>query len=189
MKQNKIHPKQKSAVLNDRQIFICRIVIAISALILGLFLLLVGVGVFDTPYFYTALISALYSVGITFLILSFIQDNTLLMWLSPIFILSAVVSTISVCSITTLSYQNLYPIYIISPAIASALTCIYSKNFYTHIKVIIPLSITAANFSLNSFFNIPWQITIPVMLFSLCLAIVLMIILSKKLQDKNKRKD
>ena len=145
--------------LTKGQVLAGNLIAGAYTVLCGLFLLLVGLGLFDGL-----------TVGLVFLTTAIIQRNTVSLWLSFAFIVPAAVSYLN--NFTALSYAQLYPLYIAIPAIASLFTMFMSKAYSDHIKIVIFFGVTAAVFSLQSSSVVGWGVVIPVLVVIAGLAIV-----------------
>lgn len=160
--QNELTPAKKIAgnIIAGSMVVLC-----------GIFLLLSGIGVFPLKISDVALPSCLIAVGLTLLITAVINRNPVSLWLSFMFLTPAAVSLCT--AYTSLTYANLYPFYIASPAIASLLTLpMTPRSFKSHIKVILFFGVLAFLFMLNSLIGIGGNIVLPIILVAAGAAII-----------------
>ena len=160
-----------NSTLTKKQIMLSRISIGIISLTAGVFLLLIGAGAVSRIEFFRAAIAVpVMALGLMLLTVGFIQDNTLFIWFSVVFIISGIIIWFAVCACSGITFANAYPVFIFAPALASFLISIYDGGWKTHLKIIIPLSVIAGILALNSMLGVGWGIVIPVfvLLFGLC---------------------
>jgi len=162
------------SLLTKKQIIISQIIIALAALILGVLFLLSFLDVLPLNFLQAILILIPIALATALIFLGFVQDNTLLIWLSIIIYAIFAVSVLHFFGRCDLTIAKLYPIYILSPALASLLVGIYDNfKLKPRIKIILPFTALAVSFSLNSFFGLHFGIVIAGIAFFVCLAFVL----------------
>lgn len=149
--------------LNSTQRFASNLAAAIGVLLCGVFLLLCGTGVFDIAVSLAVAPALLIAFGLILLANAFIQKNTVALYLAIILLVCALVSCLA-NFVDSISYGMLYPLYIASPAIASFFTMLMSRNFYTHIRIIILFGVPASIFFMQSLGVWTWQIALPVII-------------------------
>ena len=93
------------------------------------------------------------AIGLILFISSVIQYNTVTMYLSILFL---------VCS--AVSFAELWPTYILAPAIASVATMFLSGEYKFHIRLIILFGVPAVLLSLMSFGLVGMRIIIPALI-------------------------
>lgn len=169
----------KDNALSKKQIFYSRVVLGGVVVILGIFLLLCGVKAIPVPIIKSLPIALPIALGLICFIWAFIQDNTLMLWLSiPLFFV-ALVSLF--CFLDRVrGYGFYYPFYIISPAMASLVTALYSKEWKDHLKVIFLFIPTAIIFALSSMINLPYTVTLPILIIFIGLYIISYALLRRK---------
>jgi len=177
------------SLLTKRQIILCQIIIAVSTILIGVMFLLVALDVLQFQLWQAAVLFIPLIGGIVLFILGFIQDNTLLIWVSIIFLCAAIVSFISIFGCCNRNFSTLYPIYILSPALASLIVGIYDNfKLKPHLKIILPLSALSFSFALNSIFNLHFGIVIACIFLFIALAFILFIIITFKGKPNDKDK-
>ncbi len=164
--------------LTKKQIFHSRLVLGTALGLLGTFLLLCGVGVLPFSPLKILAASSLIALALVCFIWAFIQDNTLMLWLSFPLFFAAIVSILA--GFTSKGYGFYYPIYIISPAVASLVTATCSSEWKDHLKMIILFTPSSIIFALNSVFNVSWAIVIPILLIFIGSYIIFYTILRRK---------
>jgi len=175
------------SLLTKKQIIISQIVVAIAAFLLGLMFLLSALGVIPFGFLDAVLIFIPIVGGTALFMLGFVQDNTLLIWISAIFLSAFIAHFIHIFGRCDLTITNLYPIYILSPAIASLLVGVYdSFKLKQHLKIIFPFLALAISFSLNSFWGIHFGIVIACIFLFIALCFVLFIIKTHKAKPNDK---
>lgn len=145
--------------LTKKQKFLSRIALGAVVLLLGLFLLLCGSGAINLSFLKILPPAVLLSIAVICFSWAFIQDNTLTLWLSLPFALSACVSVLA--GFTAKGYGFYYPFYIFAPAAASLVTAIYSGRWRDHLKVVVLFGGLSVLFTLNSMFDVSWRIVLP----------------------------
>lgn len=170
---------RKDNQLNKKQIFYSRLVLGGAAFLLGLFLLLCGVKIVPLPVLKTLPVAIAITLGLICFLWAFIQDNTLMLWLSMPLFFAALVSLL--CAIDSQhGYGFYYPIYIASPAAASLVTALYSGEWKDHLKVIflfLPVSIILL---LGSMLKLHWTVILPIFLIFIGLYITTYAVLRRK---------
>lgn len=123
------------------------LVAAIGIFICGAVLLVFGLTGESVGVSVASLIAPviLSSLGLIFLTTSLIQGNSVTLYLAVILLVCAVVSFVA--NLTEVTYGMLYPLYISSPAIASAITMIMSKDYNFHLKIIVIFAVPAIFFA------------------------------------------
>lgn len=149
--------------LTAAQRFASNLIAAIGVFLCGLFLLLCGVGAFDIPVPLVIAPALLAAVGLVLLANALIQSNTVSLYLSVIALVCALVSILA-NFVDGVEYAMLYPFYIAAPAIASLCTMIMSRNFSTHLKVILIFGVPAVLFFMQSFGIWGWSLTLPALI-------------------------
>ncbi len=122
----------------------CNLIAAAGIIICGAVLLVIGLRWGDTVIAFIAPV-ILSSLGLILLITSLIQGNTVTLYLSVLLLVCAVVSFVA--NLTQATYGMLYPLYIGSPAIASAFTMLMSKDYKFHAKIIFVFAVPAIFFA------------------------------------------
>jgi|GEM_PF-2469821 len=176
------------SLLTKKQIIISQIIIAAAAFILGVLFLLSALNVLPLNLLQAVLILIPAVGGAALLVLGFVQDNTLLIWISIILLIAFIVSFINFFGCCDLTFRRLYPFYIVSPAVASLFVGIY-ENFKLkpRLKIILPFTALAIAFALNSFFGLHFLIVFACIALFVCIAFILFII--KTTKGKNKPND
>ena len=155
------------------------IISGVYTLACGVFLLLVGLSVIPSLTIEnTALSAILITIGLVFFTTSLIQVNTVSLWLSFCFFTPAAVTIL--VNATELGYNNLYPLYIAIPAIASLFTMIMSKARKDHLKTIFFFGVFAGIFALQSSGLVGWEVVIPAIIVFVGLLITVLAIKSKR---------
>jgi hypothetical protein len=132
-----------------------------GTLLCGLFLLLVGLGVFSPLTVEEVwLCSLLFAVGLVFIVTALVQRNSVTMWLAFAFIVPGVVNAL--CTFANFTYAQLYPLYIAIPAIASFFTMFLTRSYSAHVKTILFFGVLAGIFALNSSSLLGWNIVVPI---------------------------
>ena len=119
------------------------IIIAAGALLLGL-----GIGT-DVDMSKLVVPAVLSALGLILIVSALIQFNTVTMYLSMLFLVSAAVSFVA--HYTPATYSQLWPTYILAPPVASLATMFMSGDFKFHIRLIVLFGVPAILLSLMSF--------------------------------------
>jgi len=165
-------------ILSPRQKLACSISAGALLVALGIFLLLVGVGVFPFGLRLALIPASLVTVGLIFIVAGIIQDNVVALWLGCFILAASTVSIFAPLAYTVRrGYSILYPLYIAAPGIACLVTMIYSREFKDHIKAIIFFFVLSGFFFLNSAFGVPWVIVLPLMLASFGIFIIVVAVI------------
>lgn len=146
--------------LTASQRFASNLAAAAGVILCGVFLLLCGTGVFDIAVSLAIAPAVLVALGLILLSNAFIQKNTVALYLGVILLVCALVSCLANFA-DGVSYSKLYPLYIASPAVASLITMLISRNYITHIKVIAFFGLPAALLFMQSFGVWAWQVVLP----------------------------
>lgn len=155
-----------------------------GTLLCGLFLLLVGFGVFSPLTVEEVWLCAiLFAVGLVFVVTALVQKNSVTMWLSFAFIVPGVVNCL--CTFTPLTYAQLYPLYIAIPAIASFFTMFLTGSYSAHVKTILFFGVLAGIFALNSSALLGWNIVVPIIVVFVGILIMLVALKAKKGDNDN----
>ncbi|MBR6773229.1 MAG: hypothetical protein IKM16_01040 [Clostridia bacterium] len=155
-----------------------------GTLLCGLFLLLVGFGVFSPLTVEEVWLCAiLFAVGLVFVVTALVQKNSVTMWLSFAFIVPGVVNCL--CTFTHLTYAQLYPLYIAIPAIASFFTMFLTGSYSAHGKTILFFGVLAGIFALNSSALLGWNIVVPIIVVFVGILIMLVALKAKKGDNDN----
>jgi len=155
-----------NSTLTKKQIMLSRIAIGILSLLAGVFLLLIGLDIIGNIAFFRAAVAiSVAALGLMLLTVGFIQNNTLFIWLSIIFVVTGFIVWFALCDCSLITFRNAYPVFVFAPALASAVSAVYDGGWKTHLKVIVPLTIAAGVLALNSMFGLQWGIVIPVFIF------------------------
>ena len=155
-----------------------------GTLLCGLFLLLVGFGVFSPLTVEEVWLCAiLFAVGLVFVVTALVQKNSVTMWLSFAFIVPGVVNCL--CTFTHLTYAQLYPLYIAIPAIASFFTMFLTGAYSAHGKTILFFGVLAGIFALNSSALWGWNIVVPIIVVFVGILIMLVALKAKKGDNDN----
>lgn len=137
----------------------------------GIFLLLTGLNVIPLKIQDIIIASLLFSVGLVLAVTGLVHKNTVSIWLSFAFLVPGVIEILA--KYTSFGYNNLYPIYIAIPAIASVFTVIYSRQWSGHVSCILFFGIIAGVFSLESSGLFGWSVVVPLLVILLGALIVL----------------
>lgn len=150
----------------------------------GVFLLLVGLGVFDgLTIGNVTLISIFYTLALAFMTGAFIQKNTASLWIGTAFAVPATVTLLN--NFTALTYAQLYPIYIAIPAICCAVTMILSRAYADHLKVILFFGLLACVFALQSSGLFGWGVVIPLLITFVGATVIIVAIKGRKNGDED----
>ena len=139
--------------------FASNLIAALTIILCSVLILLCGLDVFSVSVGLVIAPAVLASLGIILLSNSFIQSNTVSLYLAVLFIMFAVVSILA-NFVEGLSYGELYPLYIAAPAVSSLATMLMSKNYFTHIKIAMIFGVPAFVFFMQSFGIWNWGITV-----------------------------
>jgi len=169
--------ENEDVILSSGQKLACSISAGILLILLGIFLLLSGLGVFPFGIMLAIIPATLVTIGLIFVVAGFIQDNVVALWLGSFVLATSLVSIFAPLSATVrLGYARLYPLYLAAPAIASLVTMFYSREFKDHLKAIIFFLALSGFFFLNSVFGVSWVIVLPIMLAAFGIFIVVVAI-------------
>ncbi len=157
--------------ITDKQRFAGNITAGAVVVLCGLFLLLCGLNVIPLSVPKILLGSLLLSVGLVLLCTGLIQKNTVSIWLAFAFLTPAAVEFSA--KFTSAGYGTLYPMYIAIPAVSSFFTMLYSREWKSHIFIILLFGVTAFLFSLNSSGLLGWSVVLPIIIVFAGLAIIL----------------
>jgi len=140
------------------------ITIAAALFLYGLSMLLCGLGVFSNAFPTCTLAgiwlpSAFFTLAFCFLASGLIGKNPVSGWIGSAFLLPGIVGFLALVS--TLSYAQLYPLYIAIPSAASLVTGMIRLKFKPHLRTIIFFGGIAGIFSLQSFLKVPWFVVGP----------------------------
>lgn len=102
------------------------------------------------------------AIGLILFISSVIQYNTVTMYLSILFLVCSAVSFTAHYS--AVGYAELWPTYILAPAVASVATMFLSGEYKFHIRLIILFGVPAVLLSLMSFGLVGMRIIIPALI-------------------------
>ncbi len=133
------------------------IIVAAGALLLGL-----GIGT-DVNMSKLIVPVVLTALGMILLVSALIQFNTVTMYLSMLFLVSAAVSFVAHYS-PSAGYAQLWPTYILAPAVSSLATMFMSGDFKFHIRLIVLFGVPAVLLSLMSFGVVDMRIIIPALI-------------------------
>ena len=148
----------------------------------GVFLLLVGLGVFDgLSLGNVTFVAIFYTLALAFITGAFIQKNTASLWIGTAFAVPATVTLLN--NFTSLTYAQLYPLYIAIPAISCAVTLILSRAFIDHLKVILFFGVIALMFALQSSGLVGWGVVVPLLVVFVGLMVIIVAIRGRKNGD------
>lgn len=102
------------------------------------------------------------AIGLILLISAVIQFNTVTMYLSMLFLVCSAVSFAAHYS--SAGYSELWPTYILAPAVASVATMFMSGDYKFHIRLIVLFGVPAILLSLLSFGLVDMRIIIPALI-------------------------
>ncbi len=126
----------------------------------GAFLLAVGLGAIDGVTVTSVLLpSIFYALALAFITSACIQKNSVSMWIGAAFAVPATITVLN--NFTSLTYAQLYPLYIAIPAIASAAALVFSETFKDNLKAIAFFGSLALVFALQSSGLVGWQVVGP----------------------------
>lgn len=147
--------------LSNTQKQICIIIDGIATILFGIFLLFVGLGLTVYEFRLIILFAALLFIGLAMTVNSFVQTNSLLLWLGIFLCVSSSVGFLAE-GISALSYANLYPIFIAAPAAASLITLCMSKEIRLHLFISLFFGILSILFSMEAGNIISINIILPI---------------------------
>lgn len=150
----------------------------------GVVLLLTGLGVFGAVTVGSIwLPTVLLTLGLILFTTGLIQGNVVSVWLACAFTVPAVISYLAL--FTSLTYAQLYPLYVATPAISSLVTALLSrKAVKEHLKVVLFFGVIAAAFALRSFAIVGWSVVLPLIVVFIGFIIIFSSI--KKSKESNK---
>lgn len=151
-----------AAELTAAQRLASNLIAAIGLILCGVFLLLCGLGAIALDMTSVLAPAILTAFGIVLLANALIQSNTVSLYLSVLLFVCALTCGIANFS-ENIGYGELYPLFIAAPAAASVVTIIMSRNFMTHIKIILVSGVFAFVFFMQSFGIWSWVVTVPVL--------------------------
>ena len=150
----------------------------------GVFLLLVGLGVFEgLTIGNVTLIAIFYTLALAFITGAFIQKNTASLWIGTAFAVPATVTLLN--NFPALTYAQLYPIYIAIPAICCAVTMILSRAYADHLKVILFFGAIALIFALQSSGLVGWGVVAPLLIVFIGLMVIIVAVRGRKNGDED----
>lgn len=156
--KTEIKSKEKLSFFQRRA---CFIVDAVSVLLLGIFLLLVGLDLtlydFDKIIYFALLLF----LGSAMLLNSCIQINSLLLWIGSFVMVCGIYGFLAQ-GISGIDYRDLYPIVLAAPAIASLLSLSISKEKRMHVYISLFFGVISLIFSLESGGILPINIVLPI---------------------------
>ncbi len=124
------------------------------------------------------LTAGLFAVGIAGLISGIFRKNLVAFWISWAFIVPAVVNILVNGGVGT--YGELYPVYILTPAIASAFTWLFSRAKSSHLKAIIFFSAVALACFLQSTGVLDWWYALIIGIVAIGLMVLINAITSRR---------
>lgn len=170
--------------LTKKQKTVCLCIDGLSLIFLGLFLMIVGLGLTVYDFKKIILSAILFFLGVSMILSAFVQKNSLLLWIgSVIFVCSSVGFFAE--GIESLGYSNLYPIYISSPAIASLLTLTLSREYRMHLTIALFFGVISLLFTLEICGLLSINIIIPIVLILMGITIIVSAFIFKG--EKNER--
>ena len=143
----------------------------------GLFWILCGLGLF--PFYLSEAIvpSILLTLGIFLIVLGSVQSNAVSLWVGAAAIVVSIFPIL--VALTELGYGRLYPIIIVAPAVASIVTMVYCREFWTHIKFVLFFLVIAFLLMLSSLLGVSIAIVLPIILSIVVLTVAALIIVIK----------
>lgn len=136
----------------------------------GVILLLSGLHVIPANVGSLAAPVLLAAVGLSLWTTAFIQHNSVALWLACLFLVPSIVGFI--VEFGPVTYGQMYPLYIATPAVASLCCMPMSGNYRAHGKAIAVFGVSAALFSLQSSGLTGWGVVLPLFVVFIGLVVV-----------------
>lgn len=143
--------------LTKKQKCLCNVVMGVLLVIAGLILVLAGADVIKASVRDIAAPTVLFGFGIAVLFSATVAKNALSMWLAGVIVTCGIPSVIE--TTTSLTYGELYPIYIAAAGVGCVLSLIFAEARIPLIKGILFFGILSALFSLQSSGTCGWGLT------------------------------
>lgn len=102
------------------------------------------------------------ALGLMLFVSSVIQFNTVSMYLSMLFLVCSAVSFVA--HFSPVGYAQLWPTYILAPAIASVATMFMSGDYKFHLRLIVLFGVPAVLLSLMSFEVLDLRVVVPALI-------------------------
>ncbi len=164
----------ESNEIDGKKRIVSNLVFASGLVLTGVALIIMGVLEDSLGVAYASLIAPIILTAFFLinLIVSFLQRNTVALYIAGLCLANALIAVIG--NFTEVGYDRIYPLFILSPGLASLFTLIMSKEYKLHLLLGAFFACTAGIFALQSCFDVSWAIIIPV--FVLYLGAVAMLI-------------
>ena len=166
-------------VVTAKQKLVGNIIASAYTVLCGVVLLIVGLGIIDGLTIKNmALPTILLTVGMVFLTTAIIQKNSVSLWLSFVFLVPSVVSYLA--NFTSLTYGQLYPLYIAIPGICSLGTLPLVGPNKDLLRTAIFFGLLGGIFALRSSGLLGWEVVLPILLVFVGLLIAYVAIATKR---------
>lgn len=143
--------------LGKKQKYLSNIVMGALLIAAGVILVLAGTDVIAAPVRKIAAPTVLFAFGSAVLFSAVIAKNSLSMWFAGVILACGLTSLLEV--VTPAGYDNLYPLYIASPAVGCLLAVWFAESKSAQVKAIVFFGVMAGIFSLQSSGVCAWGLT------------------------------
>ena len=139
----------------------CNIIAAAMIIATGALLFAFGIGT-DIDMTKRTVPVVLAAIGLILLVCAVIQFNTVEMYLAVLFLVCSAVSFAA--HFSPVGYGQLWPTYVLAPAIASLATMFMSGDYKFHLRVIVLFGVPAILLSLLSFGVADLRVVVPALI-------------------------
>ena len=170
--------------LTQKQKNICYLIDGIAFILLGIFLILSATELLKVDFKSIILFAILLFFGLAMIANSFVQHNSMLLWIGTLLFVCALAGFFVNCT-EAITYRKIYPLFIASPAIASLVSMILASEHKMHLFSAVFFGVIAVLFAFESAGLVSIKIIIPIAFILVGIIIIISVLFTKG--EKNER--